>query len=292
MSQKRPSPRVALEPRARLGEGPVWDDRTRSLYFVDALNQRVHQYFPERNSSRPFEVGDLVSSLAFTRGDKLLVAVKKGLAMLDTVSGELTPLLEIETDRPANKLNDGKCDARGRFWLGSFSKEQGEASLYRFDPDGTLHVMQTGLTGANGLGWSPDGRTFYLTDSGEKLIYAYDFDEDAGAIEHRRVLIDLSDGDGIPDGLCVDREGCLWSAQFGGGCVIRFDADGRELERIEFPAPQTTSCAFGGAGLRTLYVTSAAAGLSEDELEEFLNSGDLFRIELDVEGLPFHPFGG
>jgi sugar lactone lactonase YvrE len=292
MSQNRPSPEIALEPRARLGEGPVWDHRTRSLYFVDALNQRVHQYFPERGNSRPFEIGDLVSSLAFTRGDKLLLAVKNGLVMLDTTTGGLTPLLELETDKPANKLNDGKCDARGRFWLGSFSKEQGEASLYRFDPDGTLHVMQTGLTGANGLGWSPDGRTFYLTDSGEKLIYAYDFDEDAGSIDHRRVLIDLSEADPIPDGLCVDTEGCLWSAQFGGGCVIRFDAEGRELERIELPAPQTTSCAFGGNELRTLYVTSAAAGLSEDELEEFLNSGDLFQIEMEVEGLPFHPFGG
>jgi sugar lactone lactonase YvrE len=287
-----PSPaEVVLETRARLGEGPIWDDRTRSLYFVDALNQRIHQYFPDRGTSRPFEIGDLVSSLAFTRGDALLITLKKGLAMLDTGSGSITPLLELEVDKPANKLNDGKCDKRGRFWIGSFSREQGEAALYRFDPDGSLHVMQTGLTGSNGLGWSPDDRTFYLTDSGEKLIYAYEFDLETGSIDHRRDLIDLSDRDSIPDGLCVDVDGFLWSAQFGGGCVVRFDPEGKEVGRIDFPAPQTTSCAFGGSERRELYVTSAAAGMSEEDLEDYLNAGDLFRIRTEVQGLPFHPFG-
>lgn len=292
MSQTFPQPRVVDAARARLGEGPVWDDRTRTLFWVDVLNHRVHQFFPERGTGRVFEVGDLVGSLALTGADALLLALRHRLARLDLATGEVEPLLDVEADRPHNKLNDGKPDARGRFWFGSFSQEEGAAALYRYDPDGTLHVMQEGLTGSNGLGWSPDGGTFYLTDSGEKTIYAYAFDAAAGRLGERRVFADLSGRDATPDGLTVDEQGHLWSAQFDGGEILRFAPDGTQVARIEVSAPRTTSCAFGGPSRSHLYVTTASVGLSEQEIDENFHSGDLFCVETDVVGLPFHRFDG
>jgi sugar lactone lactonase YvrE len=292
MTKSAKSPEVVLDTRARLGEGPVWDHRTRSLYFVDVLNHRLHQYFPDRGSARTFEVGDMIGCVAFTGGDRLILALKKALASLDTTDGTITRLRALEEDRPKNKMNDGKCDSRGRFWVGSFSREQGAAALYRYDPDGALHVMQEGMTGSNGLGWSPDGAVFYLTDSGEKKIYAYDFDEGAGEISNRRVFADLSGGEHTPDGLSVDVEGYVWSAQFDGGHILRLDPAGVEVDRLVLPVHRTTSCAFGGAERKDLYVTTASVGLSEKEIEEGFHAGDLFRVEVGVAGLPFHPFGG
>jgi sugar lactone lactonase YvrE len=283
---------VVYQARARLGEGPVWDDRTRSLFWIDILNYRVHQFFPDRGAERVFEVGDLVGAVALTRSDWLLLALRHRLARLDLVTGEVEPLIDVEPGKEQNKLNDGKPDARGRFWFGSFSQEQGEAALYRYDPDGTLHVMQQGMTGSNGLGWSPDGSVFYLTDSGDKKIYRFDFDLEGGRIDNRRVFVDLSDRDPTPDGLTVDEQGYVWSAQFDGGGVLRFSPEGEEVARLEVPVKRTTSCAFGGPDRTQLYVTTASVGLSEQEIEDNFHSGDLFRADTDVVGLPFHRFGG
>jgi sugar lactone lactonase YvrE len=292
MTRTERTPEVVLDTRARLGEGPVWDERTQSLYFVDVLNHRLHQYFPDRGTARTFEVGDMIGCVAFTRGDELILGLKKSIASLDTTTGAITCLLPLEEDRPKNKLNDGKCDSAGRLWIGSFSREEGKAAHYRYDPDGSLHVMQEGMTGSNGLGWSPDESLFYLTDSGEKQIFVYDFRADTGEISNRRVFADLSDREHTPDGLAVDADGFVWSAQFDGGYVIRLDADGRETDRLELPVPRTTSCAFGGPEGDDLYVTTAAVGLSEEEIEQGFHAGDLFRVELGIPGLPFHPFGG
>jgi sugar lactone lactonase YvrE len=291
MSGSASTARVVQEARARLGEGPVWDDRTQSLFWIDILNYRVHQFFPERGTDRVFDVGDLVGSVALTHSDTLLVALRHGLARLDLATGEVEHLLEVEEGKPDNKLNDGKPDAQGRFWFGSFSQNEGEAALYRYDPDGSLHVMQDGMTGSNGLGWSPDGGTFYLTESGEKKIYAFDFDGDAGEIRNRRVFVDLSDDDATPDGLSVDEDGYVWSAQFDGAGVIRFAPDGLEASRLHLPVKRTTSCAFGGPDRKHLYVTTASVGLSEQEIDENLHSGDLFCADMGVAGLPFHRFG-
>jgi sugar lactone lactonase YvrE len=291
MSVTPREPQPVDHARARLGEGPVWDDRRGELFWVDVLNRRVHRFDPRAGRSRVYDVGDLVGSLALTRDESLLLALRHRLARLDLESGEVHPLLDVEPGRDANKLNDGKPDAHGRFWFGSFSQNEGEAALYRYDPDGSLHVMQEGMTGSNGLDWSPDGRTFYLTDSGDGKIYAFDFDEARGAISNRRVFADLS-GSTTPDGLAVDAEGHVWSAQFDGGHVLRFSPEGKEVSRVALPVKLTTSCAFGGEGLRELYVTTASVELSEAELDEHFHSGDLFRVPVHVAGRPFHRFGG
>lgn len=150
--------------------------------------------------------------------------------------------------------------------------------------------MESGLTISNGMGWSPDGGTFYLTDSPLRRIYAYDHDEESGEITGRRVFADLTGSPAFPDGLAVDAEGCVWSAQWDGWCVIRFAPDGREIQRLELPVQRPTSCCFGGPELRTLYITSASVGLSEREIQVCPLSGDLFRVDTETQGLPGQPF--
>jgi sugar lactone lactonase YvrE len=283
-----------LEARARLGEGPVWDDQTQRVYWVDIYNHVVHQFIPSTGQDRVFKVGELVSCVALTRSQKLLMTLRHDLAYLDTLTGEVTLIQTVEGDKPNNRFNDGKCDPQGRFWFGSMSRslEKGQGTLYRYDPDGSLHIMEKNVTLSNGLGWSPDQKTFYYTDSPLKIIYAYDYDPPTGNITRRRIFVDLSHAPSYPDGLTVDAEGCVWSVQWDGWCILRFAPNGRLIQRVPMPVKRPTSCVFGGKEGDLLYVTSASVGLSEPEIQESFYAGDLFCVRLDVTGLPSNRFGG
>ena len=285
------TPRVVLDARARLGEGPCWDAQTERLYWVDIYNHRVHEFDPATGADRAFEVGEAIGCLAPAGEGRLMLGLRHHIASLDIGTGTVVPIREFES-RQHIRCNDGKCDASGRFWFGTMSTAGPEASLYRYDPDGALHVMETGLTVSNGLGWSPDGGTFYLTDSPEQVIYAYDFEPASGRLSNRRVLVDLRGQAFFPDGLAVDREGCLWSAMWDGWCVIRFDAAGREISRVPMPVQRPTCCAFGGADLATLFITTAAVGLSEQEIERSFHAGDLFAFDAPVSGPAADRFSG
>ncbi|MEH2095992.1 SMP-30/gluconolactonase/LRE family protein [Nostoc sp.] len=280
-----------LEARARLGEGPMWDSTRKLLYWVDIYNHRVHQFNPATGENDFFDVGDVVGAIATAGKDKLIMLLRHHLAFLNTQTGEVTPILEIEGNLPDNRLNDGKYDPQGRFWFGSMcSLEKPQASLYCYETDGSLHVMETGLTISNGLGWSPDRKTFYLTDSPQQKIYAYDFNSVTGNITNRRIFVDLTHESFYPDGLTIDSEGHIWSAMWGGWCVIRFNPKGEEILRIKLPVQLPTSCAFGGDDLRTLYITTASVGLSQAEIDKSFYSGDLFALQTDVTGLPAYNF--
>lgn len=276
--------------RARLGECPVWDEVNNLLYWVDIYNHRVHSYNPVTKSDSFYDVGDAVGSLALTSDRYLLLALRHQIALLDPDSGAVTSLYQLPNEAADTRFNDGKCDPQGRFWVGTVSDRLGAASLYCFDTSGKLQLKETNLTISNGLGWSPDGKTFYLTDSRTKTIYAYNFDGESGEISDRRPFADLSDAKSEPDGLAVDVEGCLWSAQWDGWCIIRFDPDGKEMERIPVPVPRPTCCIFGGEDLQDLYLTSASVGLSQKEIQESLFSGDLFAYRAPVAGLPGYRF--
>lgn len=285
--------RNALAARARLGEGPSWDGEAGVLWWVDIHNHRVHRWDPASGEDTVWETGETTGCVHPAADGRVVVALRRGVALLDPGTGALERVAELLPERPGLRLNDGKCDARGRLWVGSVSKEEGGAALFRVDADGGTREMESGLTVSNGLGWSPDGATFYLTDSPARTIFAYDFDVDAGEISRRRVLAELAPAgaDSVPDGLAVDAEGCVWSAQWGGGCVVRFAPDGRELLRVRVPVPHPTSCAFGGADGSELYVTSASVGMSDDRIEEAVESGDLFVLRPGVAGPPSHRFG-
>ncbi len=279
-----------LNARARLGECPVWDGDRQQLFWVDAYNHRLHQFDPATGQDHYFDVGDIVSAIALTNGEQLLLALRDRLVLFSPQTQAIVPLCQFEFPHPDTRLNDGKCDAQGRFWIGSVSEALEQAALYRYDPDGSLHVMETGLTISNGLGWSPDGATFYLTDSALHKIYAYDFESATGAIRDRRVLIDLSQEAVEPDGLAIDRQGNLWSALWDGWCIACFNPVGQELLRVKLPVQRPTSLAFGGSHLTDLYITSASVGLSQKEIQQGFAAGDLFHCSTSALGTLTFPF--
>jgi sugar lactone lactonase YvrE len=294
MNNTNYTPKNLLEARARLGEGPCWNQDEQLLYWVDIYNHRVHQFNPATGGHQFFDVGEVVGCIAPAGTNRLIMAQRKRLAFLDTSNGKVTPILSIkaEENQPDNRLNDGKCDSSGRFWFGSMSTEGANGRLYRYDPDGSLDILETGLTISNGLGWSPDDKTFYLTDSPLKTIYAFDFDAETGSINNRRVFIDLNTESFYPDGLTVDSEGCIWSAMWDGWCIIRFDPSGKEMMRVKMPVQRPTCCIFGNADLSTLYITTASVGLSEAEIQHSFYSGDLFSLVTNISGMPTHHFRG
>ncbi|MBF2008926.1 MAG: SMP-30/gluconolactonase/LRE family protein [Chlorogloeopsis fritschii C42_A2020_084] len=281
-----------LTARARLAECPVWDSTHKLLYWVDIYNHRVNQFNSVTEQNIFFDVGDVVGSVALAGANRLIIALRHGLAFLDTQSGEVTPIIQVEADMPDNRLNDGKCDPQGRFWFGSMCPGKTQGSLYRYDPDGSLHLMETGLTISNGLGWSPDQKTFYLADSDQQRIYAYNFDAQTGNLSDRRIFLDLTSESFYPDGLTVDSEGHIWVAMWDGWCVIRFNPQGEEIGRIPLPVQRPSCCTFGGGDLQTLYITTASVGLSEKEIEKSFYSGDLFALPTEITGLPTYDFLG
>lgn len=280
-----------LAVQARLGEGPIWNMAERKLYFVDIEGGAFHRYDPLAGSDEVFTVGLPLGCLAFRASGGLVLATRDGFMTWDMTTGAATRMVDPEPHRPHARFNDGAVDRAGRFWAGTMS-EGDDNSLYRLDPEGSTHVMETGITVSNGIGWSPDNRRMYFTDSRRKLIYVYDFDLTTGETANRRVFVDSTAENGVPDGLAVDSEGCVWSARWGGWKVTRYDPDGRAALEIPFPVEYVTSCALGGPNLDELYVTTAWTAVPESQRAQQPLAGDLFRVRVGVKGLPAPLFRG
>ncbi|WP_245973744.1 SMP-30/gluconolactonase/LRE family protein [Bosea caraganae] len=279
---------------AFLGEGPTWLPNERKLAFVDILAPAIIMSDPADGSFQVHPMPELVSAVVPRRRGGFLAAMQTGLKAVDLDSGKVTAIASPEAGKPGNRFNDGKCDRRGRFWAGTLAIDttRGHGGLYRLDPDGRCSLMDQGFHVSNGLGWSPDDRRFYFTDSGSRRIYLYDFDVERGEIANRRVFVELAEGVGIPDGLAVDTEGFVWSAHWDGWCITRYDPDGKVDRVINLPVPRPTSCAFGGPDFSTLYVTSARIRLSAHQLAEAPLSGSVFAVQTGARGLPETPFAG
>lgn len=276
-----------LEVKNVIGEGPVWNHAEGALYWVDFIeNQQILRYYPDSGKHEQFDTKDPVTAVAFRSSGGLIVSTTTGIAYWNSASKELeyvsTPL------KPHIRFNDAAVDRRGRFWVGTVNTEDGtkpDGELYRFDPDGSIQSIDSGFTVSNGIGWSPDGHKMYFADTFNFQIYVYDFDPESGGISNRRTFVDFRDKKDLPDGLTVDRAGGVWVAFWGGWKVVRFDPLGRVDEEIRMPVANPTSCAFGGAYLDELYITSARLGLSDDELAEQPLAGDLFRVRPGVQGI-------
>lgn len=273
------------------GEGAFWDDRIGALRHVDMLAGDVITLTggaPERR-----HVGDVAAVVRHRRAGGYVVAVERGFALLDE---ELRVEREIPAfDDPRLRMNEGACDARGRFYVGSMAYDSapGAGTLYRLDPDLTVHVAMRGVTVPNGLVWVDDGRTALHADTPARRVWAYDFDEETGAFGSRRPVLELErmEGlEGMPDGMALDAEGGLWAALYGGGAVCRFDiASGRLTDSIDVGVSNPTSCAFGGADGRTLFITTSREGLDEGAEPE---AGLVVAVDVDVAGAPVHAFAG
>ena len=280
-----------------LGEGPVWDAEDQVLYWVDIYSRTFYRFSPATGELRKVDVGVQVGALAPRISGGLVMATQHGFALWDEQSGALTFLADPEADHPETRFNDGAVDPAGRFWAGTMlegSKEWDKApgNLYRLDPDHTLTRMDTGFAISNGIGWSPDNRTMYFTDSPRQVIYAYDYDLLTGTIENRRPFIQTPGEASVPDGLTVDSEGCIWSVRWGGWRIIRYDPQGKQERVIALPVQYPTSCTFGGPALDELYITSAATELSAQKRVQHPLAGDVFRIKPGIKGLDSPRFLG
>ncbi len=285
-----------LDIKNKLGEGPVWNPTEQALYWVDIERNRFYRMDPTTRKYEVFDVSVPVGVLALRASGGLVMATKNGFAFWDRQHG-LRFISDPEAEKPHTRFNDGAVDCRGRFWAGTMCGlpemcEAPEGSLYRLDPDSSIHRMETGLKISNGIGWSPDNKVMYLTDSPQYMIYAYDFDAASGSIENRRPFIHTSDEEGVPDGLAVDSEGCIWSARWGGWKITRYDLSGKVERAIQLPVQYPTSCAFGGEHLDELYITSAWTALSEEQKKQQSYAGDLFRVKTNIKGLEKPKFVG
>lgn len=277
--------------QSKLGEGPVWHPQEQALYWLDIYQGKLHRYDPNTPLHQVVELGLLISAMGLRQNGGLVMSTKKGFAFWDPKSSQFHFISNPDPDEnDAVRFNDGKTDRQGRFWAGKMG-DQPSNSLFRFDPDCSVHRMESGVYISNGLGWSPDNRLMYFTDSTIRVIYEYDFDADSGDIRNRRIFTRLPDDprEGVPDGLAVDSEGCIWSARWGGWKVVRYKPDGSVDREIPMPVEFPTSCAFGGPNLTDLYITSAWVEIKPGGRDAQPLAGDLFRLKTDVQGLP-EPF--
>jgi len=284
---------VLLDAQSQLGEGSIWHPTQQKLYWIDIERKELHQFDPFSKEDKLFNVGERPGTVVPIENGSMLVALETGIHYFDTTRAQLKFICN-----PLEKgirFNDGKCDPSGRFWVGSMelNLKKGVASLYRFDTDKSIHTMVNNITCSNGIVWTADKKTMYYTDTPTGNIDAFDYDEATGNISNRRTVVKVPDGNGAPDGMTIDSEDKLWVALWGGNGVARFDPlTGKMLLKINVPAPHTTSCAFGGKDLKTLYITTAREGLNETQLKEYPLSGGLFTIDLDVKGVPANFYQG
>jgi L-arabinonolactonase len=281
--------------RADLGECPTWCPEEQALYWVDIPKGRLNRFTPTTRTNDVWSFDEPIGSFALCMDGAVLVALKSGLWRYDLATGQQKPLSAPEAHLPHNRLNDGRCDAQGRFWVGSMEEPvdpaRKQGTLYRFDADHRLTPLVSDLFVSNGLAFSPDGRTLYHSDSyaAVRTIWAWDLDPDDGAIRNRRVFVDTHGMPGRPDGGAVDADGCYWMAGNDGWELVRFTPRGEIDRRIKLPVAKPSMLAFGGPKLDIIYVTSIrpASGLEQQP-----QAGSLFAMAAGVTGLPEPRFKG
>ncbi len=286
--------RVIQAANAILGEGPTWDPVEGVLYWVDIKRPAIFRWDPRVGQTGHWPMPNPIGCASKAERGRMVFADSAGFGMLELHTGEISRIACPEGDQPQNRFNDGKVDRAGRFWAATMDDKckRPTGSLYRLDSDFSLQRVATGFICSNGLGWSPDNRTMYFTDSMVRTIWAYDFDLRSGELGPRRIFARLRDQVGLPDGLTVDSEGFVWSAIWDGWRLIRFAPNGTIDREVRIPVRRPTSCMFGGADLKTIYITSACLELTRPSLKEGPLAGALFSLEAEIPGLPETCFGG
>lgn len=280
-----------------LGEGPLWSAVEQALYWVDIRSQRIERFQPASKHRQSWQMEQAVTAIGFRQAGGFVAATDRGFALWDGNSTTLTLLTNPEQDRPFFRFNDGKVDPAGRFWAGSMyagpaQNPRPDGRLFRLDEYGQVSLQGSGYTISNGMGWSPDNRYFYFTDTLRKTILRFDYDPSTGEICNPQPLVQDLAEPGYPDGMTVDTDGCLWSARWGGWKVIRYDSQGKKMGEIALPVEQPSSCVFGGPNFETLYVTSAWEDLSPEARAAQRMAGDLFCIHGCGRGFAEHSYRG
>ena len=282
--------------RAQLGECPVWSAEENVVYWIDILGRKLHRTAPDTRKTTSIDLPSRPGMVALRRKGGLVVVLEDGLYACDPKSGALDLLVPLEADQPENRANDGKCDAAGRLWVGTMNLSQnGEptGNFYRVDPDLSVRKISSDFGIPNGLAWSPDDKVMLHTDTCANVVWRYEFDPATGkrGREHPFFHFSRATTGGV-DGAAMDAEGGYWPAMYGGSKLLRLRPDGSVDREIPLPVLQPTMPAFGGADMKTLFVTSAAQKLNGDQLRAQPFAGGLLAVETDFVGHPVHAFGG
>ena len=281
-------PELIADYECNTGEGPMWHPDEERLYWVDIPNGRLFRYDPdEDHHEQVIDYDGAIGGYTIQENGDLLCFLDRGTIRPWTEDGGFgEPIVEEIPEERDSRFNDVIADPRGRVFCGTMPTADRLGRLYRLDHDGELTEVVEEVDVSNGLGFTPDREQMYYTESGEKKIYRYDYDEETGEISDRETFLDLTDEEGVPDGMTVDAEGYVWSARWDGGCLVRYDSDGTETRRVEFPARKVSSVTFGGPDYEDAYVTTALGSDDLDDREtEGQRAGALFRVDLGVQGV-------
>jgi sugar lactone lactonase YvrE len=285
---------VAFGQPMAVGESPLWNPAEACLYWDDIDGFAVHRFDPASGAHRSWSMDSEPSALALHAGGGLMVAQRSGFVHLDTASGAQTPIAPAPYDTATSRFNDGRVDPAGRFWAGTMyePRDRPAAEMFCLERGQVRRAWSGGMTNSNGLAFSPDGRTMYHADTTSHRIDRYDFDAATGTASNPRPFQCFSTDKtapgygGRPDGAAVDSEGAYWCAMFEGGRLLRFSPDGTLLREVKLPLRCPTMVAFGGADLRTLYITSASHKRSVEERAQYPLTGCVLSMRVEVAGLP------
>lgn len=293
------TPVCLIDSACTLGEGPRWHASERRLYWVDIAKQTMHRWDADSATAQNRHFDAPVACFAFRKNGGLVLGMKDGCAVIDGWDAPVVPFgPQILSGKPNHRMNDGRTDTRGRFWVGSMNgaKDAEDATLYRLDPDGWLSPIESGMTTCNGAGFTADGRRFAHSDTPSHAVRVYECDPASGTLSNRRILHQfergVGPGLGRPDGGSFDAEGCYWVAMFDGWRVVRLSPAGEVLRVVELPVQRPTMIAFGGDDGCTAFVTSATTGLDEAALAGQPQAGGVFAFQVDVPGVQEFLFAG
>jgi sugar lactone lactonase YvrE len=280
---------------AVLAEGPVWDERTQQLYWIDIERGRICRFDPDSKSNQEWILGTRVGFAVLTDQGDMLAGTQEGLIRFSCQTGTSSSYATVETDLPKNRFNDGKVDPQGRLWAGTMSVEEAEGagSLYRVTGTESIVRQVSSVTISNGLAWTADSSTVYYIDSPTRRVDAFDFAADSGELSNRRTAIALEEGIGYPDGMTIDSEDMIWVALWEGWGVGRFNPKtGEMVAKVEVPVACVTSCCFGGANQDELYITTASRDLKGEDRPKQPDAGGIFVARPGVKGTPSLRFKG
>ena len=279
--------------RDSLGESPLWDPVTERLFWVDINRCLIHQLDPRTGEITDWPCKTEPGCLGRADNGRLVAGLRDGFYFFSPATGEFERITDPEPGKPENRVNDGKVDRAGRFWAGTMrdpNPDEPCGALYKLEGQTALQMLD-GIRIPNSLCWSPDNQTLYFSDTRARVIWGFDFNLASGELSNRRLFVDLQGQLGRPDGATVDTEGYLWSAEYGGGRVVRYTPDGTVDKVVNLPVANVTCPTFGGTDYKTLFITTGSQRLTENELAEQPLAGGLFSLKVTVAGLPEPVFG-